>query len=198
MYIRDLLPIGNPIQISTKEVIPTEVLELSQDSCLFDRQVYLHISTSCISKVNIVEPYASPIKTRFENISRIKTYNKLTSCFYIKPFSNNTYNDLDIYIEQINYYKPDVVCVGIDFKKTSILDKPCDLLYHSKEIVEKAFDHSVASKVVFFRKKIEENTLIPVFHSSTCIISKFTNNMTNSNIITVAPKLCTQCGGCQF
>lgn len=194
--LESFLPIGNPIQISTKESIPSEILEASQNLCIFQRQVFLHISTSCISKMNIIEPFASPIDIRFENFDRIKFYDKLTSCFYIKPFNNNTFKDLDKYIDLINYYKPDVVCVGIDFKKTTILDKPCDLLYHSKEVVEKVLDRDIATKIALFRKRIEDKTLIPVFHSSTCIISKFINSTTNSNIKVVAPRLCIKCGGC--
>lgn len=196
--LESLLPLGNPIQISTKELIPIEILEFAQKNCIHEKQVYINISTSCISKANIIEPNASPIEVRFNNFEIIKNYNKLTSCIYIKPFTQNTWNDLDKYIELINIYMPDVACIGIDFKKNTILEEPCDLLYHSKDIVDKAFHSDIKSKIISFREKIKDKTLIPVFHSSTCIISKFCNHPINSNIKTVAPELCVQCNVCSY
>lgn len=194
--LENFLPLGNPIQISTKELIPIEILEFAQENCVHEKQVYLNISTSCISNGSIIEPYASPIEIRFNNFKIIKNYNKLISCIYIKPFTQNTWNDLDKYIELINLYNPTVACIGIDFKKNTILMEPCDLLYHSKDIVDKAFDSDIKLKINYFRKRIEAETPVPVFHSSTCIISKYCNIATNSNIKTVAPELCIQCNMC--
>ncbi len=191
--LSNFLPLGNPIQISTKEVIPIEVLEYAQNNCIFEKQFFIHISTSCITKAHIIEPCASPINVRFNNFNIIKQFKKLTSCIYIKPFTNNTANDLEKYIDLINKYRPDVACVGIDFKKTTILEKPCDLLYHSKKTVSKALDKNVQSKITYFRNEIEKRTEIPIFHSSTCIISSFNGMKTNSNIKIVAPGLCVQC-----
>jgi hypothetical protein len=103
---------------------------------------------------------------------------------------------LELYVELIKIYKPNVICVGIDFKKNTILAKPCDLLYQSKDIVAEALDSDVVEKITYFRKEIEVRTSTPAFHSSTCIISKFINITTNSNIKVVAPGLCVQCKGC--
>lgn len=196
LILEAFLQLGNPVQISTKESIPVEIFQLAQQRCISERQVYFNISTSCISKAPIIEPKASPLKIRFENFEAIKAYDKLTSCIYIKPFTLETLKDLEQYIDIINRYKPDVACVGIDFKKATILEKPCDLLYHSKEVVDKALDLNLESRILFVRNQIEKRASIPVFHSSTCIISNYLNYKTNGNIMSVAPSLCRRCNGC--
>lgn len=194
--LKYFLPLGNPIQISTKESIPTKVLELSQNYSIYEKQVFFNISTSSITKASLIEPSASPINIRLENINRIKNYSKLTSCLYIKPFTPTTSKDIDNYIELINISNPNFICIGIDFKKNTILDSPCDLLYHDKEIVSKALDDNVERKLLEFSQKIKNTIHIPIFHSSVCIIANSVHSASKLNIKSIAPALCDQCSCC--
>lgn len=191
--LESFLPMGNIIQISTKEEIPEELLVTAEKLSIFERQVYFFISTSSITKANIVEPYAAPIDIRFKNFQTIKKHKKITSCMYIKPFCQYTADDLQYYIEKIEGYSPDAICVGVDFIKRTILQQPCDLLYHDKEIIDKALNSEIEFQIKTFSNCIQEKTLMPVFHSSTCVLSKFTNIPFNPNIKKVAIELCIEC-----
>lgn len=173
--LKEFLPLGNPIQISTKERIPTKIFEIIEEESIYEKQVFLNISTSSISKWDVIEPNAAAPKIRFENFTTAKMYN------------NNI----------IKEYNPDTVCVGINFGKSNKMDRLCDLLYKSKEIYEEVCSSQINKNIYQFTKKVIDEINVPIFHSSICIVAYVMDKQPELKIWEKTPELCTNCRDCK-
>lgn len=158
----------NPIQISTKEYLTREILESLSDSSTYKNQICINVSIPVITQINKFEPFAAGYSERKENLLNIKKYDSLCSCLYIKPFTEETYLDLEKYIELVFQCKPDYVCVGPYFSVQS--PEPCLTLY-DHENARSILAGDYFSKLVEFSDKLSKTANIPVFFSSTCVIA---------------------------
>lgn len=198
MILKKFLPEGNPIQISTKEKIDEEIFKNIQNYIKYKSQLYVNISLPTISKSEIIEPGAANIRDRIENFNLIKKYDMIHSILYIKPFMTITLEDRENYLEIIEKYKPDSICIGIDFLKYN-LDKeicPCDLLYKDIESSKKAIKIAINKGFNEFSKQIQIASSKIVFHSSICIIAYVLGVKPKLNINNKYKILCSNCGIC--
>jgi DNA repair photolyase len=187
--LRKFLPLGNPIQISTKEVIPVEFLQFTQNNVQYEKQVFFNISVPCITNANKIEPNAAKIENRLKNFVVIKKFDRLSSCLYIKPFLHYSYNDIDHYLEIITNYEVEYVCVGLYLKKKSWNISYCDLLYQNNDMIKKIIDLTTIDKLNKFKVEILKRTNAMVFHTSIDIIHYILKTRSSLSILQKIPQL---------
>ena len=123
--LQQLIPLGNPIQIPTKEVYPKSTLALI-NRLQRGNQVVAFTSFSSLSKASKIEPRAASVDERFSNFQRCRDYG-VFGCLYLKPFLPGTIADLGEFVSRANAARPDALCVGILY---STSDKGDDAQYN--------------------------------------------------------------------
>lgn len=106
---------GNQVQLSTKKKVnKEELLELIPHTKYYG-QFIIFVSSTTISKQNIIEKNTETIERRFENFNLLKTLN-IPIVLYMKPIlKNTTIQDLDLYKGYIKHYHIKDVVVGSIF-----------------------------------------------------------------------------------
>lgn len=173
-----LAPMGNCIQIATKEVVPDRFLEAVKKIVL-PNQLMIFISCSCFMKSSQIEPYAADYKLRLANIEKCRLYG-IHSVLYLKPFLLSN-EDMDVLKAELKRYRPDVVCLGIIYQKN---DKGEYRHPTNGEMTSQGMDDKMYLCANMIR------LYSPVFYTSTCVNAWFNNIVNNVNI----PKqLCVKC-----
>ena len=162
--VRFFISLGSYIQISTKEKIPKYFLK-AVDS-ISQGRVYINISIPYLINSEILEPNAAPVNERFDNFIEIQKYRNLKACLYIKPFDSQSPDIQTQYINMINSYNIQTVCVGVKFEKTTPL--PCQSLYNKPQ-AKKLFEQQYL-EINNFIMKIRGSTSARVYGSSICCI----------------------------
>ena len=107
--LKEVLPVGNPVQLATKQIIREEVCDLIKKYRNYNEQMNVYISMPTISKISQIEPGTLSAKGRIENIKKCIKYS-IPVVLYIKPFLEKiTGNDLENYVEIVKKYKIPVV-----------------------------------------------------------------------------------------
>lgn len=195
--LKKFIPYGNPIQISTKEIIPFNILSLISKNQVYKGQVVIFISNNTISRASEIEPHAPSIDVRFENFKILKKLN-IKSCLYIKPVSNLTLNDSDLYISKILEFDLDFICLGIYYRaEHNEIGKRFEYKHpaHAFDLVsnEKSIDN-----IKKLRKLLIKKIKNPVFHSSVCVSAFARNYYPYPRIWESFPDLCTNCRDCEY
>lgn len=175
--VRDLLPLGNRIQISTKERIPKSFLSLAETAD--DGQITVFISISSLTGYRTHEPFAASIEDRLSNIDSIRG-TAVKSCIYIKPLLLEE-NDIPAVFRIIAERNPGAVCIGIEYK------------HDQKGVYKHPTDHALSSEGMSNMMKLfcESYHLdVPLFYTSSCVISYF-NHMYNG--VAIPQNLCAIC-----
>jgi DNA repair photolyase len=188
IILEHFLLLGNPIQISTKEVIPQEILELIQKNIKYIGQIVIFTSNSSISQSSRIEPYK-----RFENFIRCRDFGIL-SCMYIKPFLDLTINDLELYVDAIIKYSPDIVCTGIEYKKET---KDSTKILFNHPAYKNLKCNDLSENLIVFRERVSKTISNPVFFSSICVSAFARDYFPTPFIWKDLPKLCVKCRDCQ-
>jgi len=194
--LEKFLPLSNPIQISTKQVIPEGIIRTIKTHQKYKGQITIFTSNNTISQASNIEPFAAPIDQRFKNFKICKEYD-INSCLYIKPITNDTLKDYELYIKKIKEFKPDSICMGILYE---CLDKKIDKLVnfkhpsHSELIIasEKTIQH-----IWKFKELISKEIYIPIFHSSICVSAYARNYFPIPHIWDEYKELCVNCRDCK-
>ena len=63
--VRTLAALGNPLQVSTKEIVPPEVYDWIDEASAYRGQVTIFTSMASLSLSERIEPYAPKANTRF-------------------------------------------------------------------------------------------------------------------------------------
>lgn len=192
--LEHLLPLGNPIQLSSKERIPADLLQLVSTRRRFDGQFVLFVSSSTISRVAAIEPHAAPPAERFANIAASQRYGVL-SCLYLKPFLPATLIDLPIYAEVIRDYAPSMICVGVLYSaKESNMPESAASLHHP---VHSALGSPGKwESMSTFRTQLVNRFRTPVFFSSVCVSAYARNWFPTPRIWQDYSSLCVNCRSC--
>ena len=112
--IKHFLKKGNQIQLSTKKEIKEELSEIVPLIKYFG-QLVIFVSSSTISKHDIIEKNTTPILNRFNNFSLFNSLN-IPIVLYMKPVLKDiTIKDLDLYKDYIKKYSIKYVVVGSIF-----------------------------------------------------------------------------------
>lgn len=189
--LKKFLPLGNPIQISTKEMISGHLLEDIDRLRLYQNQVIFFISSSTISKAKEIEPNAAPIETRIKNIESLKKYN-IPSCLYVKPILSETLKDQDRYIEIIKKFKPTYICLGIHYIKNMIKDTVFNHPVHPHNLNS----YGVDSRVRQFKQELGNIPHIKIFYSATCVTAYAIDWYSVGLVWRDFKELCTNCRNC--
>lgn len=120
-----LLPMGNPIQLATKQKL-TERLSMNIVRCRkYIQQVTIFISMPTISDINKIEIGTASYEERVLNMELCERYN-IPKVLYIKPFLKDvTTKDVSKYIDLIHKFKLPVV-VG-NFLYDTFIESPADV-----------------------------------------------------------------------
>jgi len=175
--INIILPLGNRIQISTKERVPVEFIDAMKSAK--NHQVVIFISISSLADSRLLEPYATDVLDRIDNINRLYNTN-IDTCLYIKPFRLRN-NEFKTVLALINDKKPSSVCVGIEYT------------YGNIDGYKHPTDNSLLS-VGIDEKMREFRTLydleIPIFYTSSCVVAYLNQDY---NSINIPRSLCVRC-----
>lgn len=186
-----ILPLGNPIQISTKEIIPSNIINIIKNRMIHQGQVVLFTSISSISNCQHYEPKAPPVTVRVTNFHSCRLAN-IHSCLYIKPFFPDIAKDKSELIELLNLTHPNAICIGIYYKKSSISDLP-----YQHPVHELYRSEGVTGELLSFRNYLVSHFReIPIFLNSTCVSSFFVNREPPRPIWREDPNLCVGCREC--
>ena len=177
--VANILPLGNRIQISTKETVPDAFLMSIQSAEHYKGQVTVFVSVTSISDCDVYEPYAPCANVRLSNIVKLREYGIL-NCLYIKPFLFLKEN-VPALINTIEEIKPDALCVGIYYQEGS-----AEAFHHptDKTISSKGVSQGMAD---FLGKY---NLVIPVFTTSSCVVAYLNHSINN---ISIPKELCIGC-----
>lgn len=104
-----LLPLGNPIQLSTKREVKLESIQPLSSELSWYGQLNIYISNSTISHWNEYEQKTTAPKHRFNSFD-LKSTNNIPMYLYIKPvLLGITIKDIDQYIFIANQYNLDII-----------------------------------------------------------------------------------------
>jgi hypothetical protein len=187
--LRILLPLGNPIQISTKSKIPDSIINTILACRCYLNQIVFYISIPLISKSQLIEFHSDDVTIRFENMKQLKKFNIL-SCLYIKPFLNHTFKDISLFIKNALIYSPEYICIGANYeKRIKKYTHPLHANYYSS---------GITNKMKQFSKEIFFNTGIKSFFNASCVIAHANETIPTSKIWSVFSHLCIDCMDCKL
>ena len=113
--IKHFLKKGNQIQLSTKKEIKKEELSEIVPLIKYFGQLVIFVSSSTISKQELIEKNTTPIMNRFNNFLLLNSLN-IPIVLYMKPVLKDiTIKDLDLYKDYIKKYSIKYVVVGSIF-----------------------------------------------------------------------------------
>lgn len=110
--IQGLLPLGNRIQLATKQIVTEHFLEIIKRYQMYDEQMHIYISMPTISLIEQLESGTALANQRITNIENCIRHN-IPVVLYIKPFLENiTESDLEKYIKIVRKYRIPAVVGG--------------------------------------------------------------------------------------
>ena len=103
--VQGLLPLGNRIQLATKQIVTEHFLEIIKRYQMYDEQMHIYISMPTISLIEQLESRTALANQRITNIENCIRHN-IPVVLYIKPFLENiTESDLEKYIKIVRKYR---------------------------------------------------------------------------------------------
>jgi len=192
--LKKFLPLGNPIQISTKQKTPEKILQIISCNQVYQGQVVLFISSNTISRHSEIEPFADGVEKRFTSFIKCKEMN-ITTCLYIKPITHLTLSDTELYIKMIHKYQPDYICAGIlyDLNNYNEHNK-----YAHPAHTEIKISYSSLKNISDFKSRISKRISIPIFHSSICVSAYARDYYPSPHIWEDFKELCINCRDCNY
>lgn len=162
--LREIIPLGNRIQLATKQNIPEYMAKEIAELRKYESQVTIYISMPTVSYIEDIEPGTVPFKMRIFNLEICKKY-EVPVVLYIKPFLKGiTDGDLDKYVEIIQEYHIPVVVgsyLSVEQSENSKVGVGEGMLYERNEDVG----------VEKFVKHLEKFTNV-YRHSVMCMLQK--------------------------
>jgi DNA repair photolyase len=185
--LRKVIPLGNPVQIATKERVAARVWAAIADAQVQTGQVVVFISVSTLRKTAALEPQAALPAIRFLNFEAGRTAG-IRTCLYVKPFLAQTSRELDAFVHVVEEHRPDAVCVGILYTNnpTHKQGHPVFTEWTSPGMPESgtAFRTAVA------------RTGVPTFYNAGCVNAYFLDRRPAVPIWSKFPQLCVGCRPC--
>jgi len=185
-------PKGYEIQISTKEYIHSDYLELLNDAAKHKGQIRVSVSLPYISKAFQIEPFASPVNVRLDNFHRIHLFEGLSSTLYLRPFNLSMIAEKDTFVDVIRKYRPQHICLGVEYITGNTLYDKCTTL-NNDYFASQYFEKTDLSNALYFADYIRSNTGYKVFHSSICNIVNNTSLDCSIKLHNYCIDLCRDC-----
>jgi hypothetical protein len=187
--IRAVTRFGNPIQVSTKELLSPTVYDAIDDASTYVGQVLIFTSMSSLSLSDRIEPYAPTARMRFSNFLATDA-RMFRTCLYLKPFMPSLLRDVDALGELALRHRPNAVCIGMAYARSKRSYR-----YHHP-VHPNWVSPGMTLDMRIFRDRIAALTHIPSFFNSTCVSSFFANREPPRAIWRDDTALCVKCRGC--
>lgn len=179
--LKKFLPLGNRVQIATKEVITEEFIDFVKKNVVDVNQVSVFISISKVLGYRDAEPFAASINSRFENIEICKR-NGIKNCLYVKPFLISKSEEMKKLAECIDFYDPDAICIGVYYNEN------VEKRGKSHPTEKRLYSYGISFDMIKFMDFYNYNK--PIFLTSSCVISYFNNCCNN---VDIPYDLCVEC-----
>lgn len=180
------------IQISTKEMIPLEFLQYLNSVAKFPGQIRISISLPYLRDVELIEPGAEMIKRRIKNFDNISKFSNLVSILYLRPFNRQMIQNKKTYVELINKYKPDDICLGVEFVPKVNGEQFCTYVYDKKH-ADNIFENVEREEIFHFAEYLRSNTKRKIFYSSTCNVANVSDYGCRLNLKKYDERYCQDC-----
>ena len=96
LLLEHFLPMGNYIQLATKQAVTSEIIDVICRNRKFEKQVSIYISMPTISGIEKLEQGTAKYGDRINNIEKCKN-NEISVVLYVKPFLEVwTFDDRDM------------------------------------------------------------------------------------------------------
>ena len=158
------------IQIATKEEIPVDFLEQINKIATIPLKIRISVSMPYLDFLNQIEPHAAHIANRLNNFRNIRQFSNLVSILYLRPFNEQMMKNRKRYVEIINKYNPDDICVGAEFVPKQAEDQLCTFMYDSS-IAPSIFTGAPIEDIFSFVDFLRMETGRKFFFSSICNIA---------------------------
>lgn len=130
--LRKIIPLGNKIQLATKQKISEKIVQEISKLRKYRSQVTIYVSMPTASSIENIEPGTASYEMRIFNFELCKRYD-IPVVLYIKPFLKGiTDRDLDKYVGIVQKYQVPIVVgsyLSVDLKKSTQSDVGEGLLY---------------------------------------------------------------------
>lgn len=134
--LRKIIPLGNKIQLATKQKISEKIVQEISKLRKYRSQVTIYVSMPTASSIENIEPGTASYEMRIFNFELCKRYD-IPVVLYIKPFLKGiTDRDLDKYVGIVQKYQVPIVVgsyLSVDLKKSTQSDVGEGLLYEQGE-----------------------------------------------------------------
>jgi ferredoxin len=185
-----LLPLGNSIQLATKERIPESTLAIADHHAHSKRQLVIFLSMTSLRLAAHLEPEAAPVAERVQNVSRVRQ-RRCTACVYIKPFLPVARAEVGQFVELLLPHSPELVCVGVLYRHAWTGDR-----HLSHPMRADFYATAVSSAQQEFCATLERQLGAHVFLTSTCVSSYLVDKEPPVPVWRDYPQLCVRCRAC--
>lgn len=185
--VRAVAPLGNRMQIATKELVPSEALHVCAGLQQYFGQFVLFVSLTTFRKLTI-EPFAAPPTTRLLNFQKARLHG-IASCLYIKPFISTTSLEVSLFARSIMEMRPDSICVGVLYQSTMKTDSAGHHPAHP-DLVTRGLTTALKRFCADLRKHCDA----PVFLTSVCASAALSKSVPRPDIRRTIRTLCSDCG----
>lgn len=190
--VKELCEYVKYIQISTKEFIPIEFLHTLDQYSSMPGKIRISISLPYLRFTDKIEPGAADIDNRLKNFLNIKRFPGIASIMYLRPFNQQMIIDKDLYIDAINAYKPDDICLGAEFVPRVEGRQLCTFMYDN-ELAPEIFRRADLDDIFVFAEDIRKETGQKVFFSSLCNIANRSNYGCMLELYKYDKRYCVDC-----
>jgi organic radical activating enzyme len=205
MILEKVLPLGNPVQLPTKERIPNPIIEVADSSTQFPGQLVVFLSLATMTRSPQIEPGAAGLVERLKNIDLVRG-TKLRISAYIKPFLRSAVDELDDFITTLNKTQPNFICLGMRYyaehrgigrTRLAGRSRPFPLRGEKHPVKTTCTAEGVTPELISFSKILRQRCApIPVFLTSTCVSAYAADREPPQRIWITLPVLCVRCRSC--
>ncbi|MDQ1295933.1 MAG: hypothetical protein QG608_3820 [Actinomycetota bacterium] len=205
MILEKVLPLGNPVQLPTKERIPDLIIDVADSSTQFPGQLVVFLSLATMTRSPQLEPGTAGIIDRLKNIELLRGTGLRISA-YIKPFLRSAVEELDHFVTTLNKSQPDSICVGMRYHVEHRDIRQAHLAGPSRAFPLRGEKHPVKTtctaegvtpELISFSKILRQRCApIPVFLTSTCVSAYSADREPPQQIWNTLPALCVRCRSC--
>jgi DNA repair photolyase len=199
--LRAVLPLGNPVQIPTKEIIPGPLTKCLDELSQSDRQTVIFVSLSSIKNGAQLEPNAASVQDRLRNAKLLRGH-RCQSCAYIKPFLRSANAELDSFVESLNNAAFDLICVGMRYsaQRTQPRLAPAAqpvLSGGPHPTKDRQVAHGLTPDLIHFHRQLSYRCApTPVFLTSPCVNAFALDREPSIPVWKELPSLCISCRSC--
>lgn len=200
--LKAVAPLGNPIQISTKQFVRSDWAAQIAAISAFRTQVVIFVSCATIRQSALYEPRAAPPVDRFASFESLHAYN-IPACLLIKPFIPGvTDSETSAFIEAVQSTRPYALCVGVFYLDERIAARL--QLPHILKLKEGPKHPLMANSIWTIYPPPEFLTTlkialpsIPIFQNSACVVACVQGIPCPIHVWERSPQLCVGCQDCQ-